>query len=764
MPESSGARDAHGDAGSPRASPADQDPLGSALLRALFTQVPVSLYVLDDELRLVRAGRHGPAGPGEMVAAPPEWASPRLGGSKDVTGMLQDVLRTGDPVVDAVLPDHGLPVGGQVLSASVLRLEDTAGGPIGLVVAVRDTTVRHRAQQRLRLLHRASGRVGTTLDVFRTAQELAEAAVPHFAGGAAVDILDSVVHGDAPAPGPVVDVSVRRAGFAWADERVQEGAFPIGAVRIMRLGTPLAQSLADVRPRLVRELRPDDPWLVRDPARARLLRFAGAHSLLTVPMVARGVVLGLAAFYRCRDEPAFDDDDVALATELVERAALAVDNARRFTREHTIAGLLQRTLVPMRLPAHTAVRTAHTYLPVASGGTWYDVLPLSGARVGLVVGEVVGRGLRAVTAMGRLRTAVATLAALDMDPGELMGRVHDLTVQLGNEQADLEQEAVSGTADPDTVRGTLLKRDPADGLGEVTGLGELGEPEELEERDDLAEFDDLEELDEHAHRRDLDHDPRPLTATCLFAVYDPVTGECTLARAGHSAPVIVPPGEPARAAPGGPGPALGRGEAVYPVTTFDVPPDSVLALHSTALTRAVPDGAERAALIGTVVAAQAAGSLQEACDAAVTALLPERPARDDVLLLLARTRVLGPGQVGSWTLPPQDESASAARQSAVRQLAEWGLEQLTPTVELVVSELVTNAVRYSTGPIELRLIRDDSLVCEVSDTSSASPHQRHASADDEGGRGLFLVSQLAGQWGIRHHDRGKTVWAALPLP
>ncbi|WP_153455018.1 SpoIIE family protein phosphatase [Streptomyces smaragdinus] len=679
------------------------DPLDRALLHTLFTRVPVGLYVLDGRLRLIRSNNRGPG----LAATPPlEWSSPGLGGSPAVTSLLREVLNSGRPEWDVPLHDvAGFP--GQVLSLSAVRVEDS-GSPVGLAVAVRDTTVRHHALARLELLRAATRTIGTTLDVFRTAQELADAAVPGLASGAAVEILDSVVLGDAPAPGPVVEVSVRRAGFAWAGKALQEGVYPQGAVRVLGLGTPMAQALADVRPRLVREMRVDDPWLERDQVRARLLAAAGAHSLLVVPMSARGVVLGLAVFYRVREDAPFDDDDMEIALELVDRAALCVDNARRYTREHTLAGLLQRTFVPARLPVSSAARTAHTYLPVASGGTGYDVLRLSGGRVALVVGDVAGTGLASVAAMGRLRTAVAALSSLDIEPGELLARLHDLTVQLANEQA----EHTEGTAQ---------------GVYEESA---------------------------------------PLSATCLYAVYDPVSGECSLASAGHPPPVLVPPTGAPRVLTGGRGPKLGRGEARYEPAVYSVAPGSVLALYSEALAREPEEEGGDSVVPARIAAAlESTGSLQEACDAAVSALLPdERPAADDVLLLLAQTRVLGPDQVASWTLPPAPQSASSARHLVTGQLMAWGLEELAPGMELVTSELVTNAVRYSRGRIGLRLIREETLICEVTDNSSASPHLRHAADDDEGGRGLFLVGQLSDHWGIRHSPAGKTVWAEQQLP
>ncbi|MFC7221267.1 SpoIIE family protein phosphatase [Streptomyces polyrhachis] len=718
----SGAKSADTDATrtSPHGSPGDPSlgsPLATAVLGALFTAVPLGVYVLDPDLRLLQTGDRGPTPFHETPRPPLDWDTPHLGDSETVAVWLRRVLRTGEPVIERTLDPS--PEQYRSLSLSAFRLAGDGGRPLGVAVSLRDTTERARAQARLELLHRGANEIGTTLDIFRTAQELAQTAVPALGGRAVVDVLESVVHGEAPAPGPVTDVTVRRAGFA-ATDMLSKSNQPVGAVRTMSFDTPFAHSLADLRPRLVRTLHPEDAWLRRDPARLRLLADSGAHSLLAVPMTARGVVLGIASFFRCHDERPFNEQDLAVATELVARAAVCVDNARLFTREHTLASLLQRSLVPPRLPHHSAVRTAHTYLPVAAGGTWYDVLPLSGSRVGLVVGEVAGQGLAAVAVMGRLRTAVSALGALDMAPDELLERMHELTMRLGAERAELAEDPVRG--------------EPQEWPRWASDDGPSASGERY-----------------------------PLLACLLYAVYDPVTGVCTLASAGHPPPVLVTPDGEARTVSMPGGPLLGgHGEVRYPQTRIEVPAGSVLALYSQMLAEAAFAPGEPAAAVRAAL--DSAPTLQEACDAAVRTLVPSEPARDDVLLLLARTRVLGSDQVASWTLPREPESVAEARHLVTGQLTSWELEELVATTELMTSELVTNAVRYSSGPIELRLIRDHSLICEITDNSNASPHLRQAAEDDEGGRGLFLVAEFARDWGIRQTGRGKTVWAEQSLP
>ncbi|WP_351224739.1 SpoIIE family protein phosphatase [Streptomyces sp. NPDC002133] len=670
---------------------------GAALLHALFTNSRVGLHVLDPELRIVRFSA---AAPGSQGVDPRDvlgrtWRD--LGfGAGDVERMLREVLDTGRPVDDfryrGRLPNRD---GEWTLSISAFRFDNAEGRPLGVAVMVVDVTERDRAERRLEAVYRAGETIGTTLDVFRTAQELADAATRGLADVAVVDILDAVLHGEAPAPGPPLDqVTVRRAGFRVSAAVAVPGLYEIGDVNVLRFGTPYAQALSDLRPRLLRHLDVDDAWLVRDPARAELLREAGAHSLLAIPLTARGVLLGMTAFYRTRGSPSFDDDDLLLARDVVTRAAVCVDNARQYTREHTLARLTQRALVPSRLPVHTAVETAYTYMPVASSGVWYDVLPLSGARVALVAGEVSGHGMRTVTTMGRLRTAVSAFAAMELQPDELLERLHDVT-------GDLAQEY------------------PTDDPGQPL-----------------------------------------LTATCLYIVYNPATHRCVVARAGHPPPVFALPDGTVGFVDCPQGPVLGRGLPSYTNTELELYEGSILTLQNAGLLHGRADG--RLDLYREVLGAPT-GGVRELCDALVTAMLTERP-DDDVLLLLARTRVLGEDRLGSWTLPNEPASAAVARRLVGGRLADWDLRDLAFSTELIASELVTNAVRYSSGPVGLRLIRDTTLTCEVSDTSSAAPHLRHAEDDDEGGRGLDLVAHFTQHWGTRRSASGKTIWTQQPLP
>ncbi|MGW3208900.1 amino acid permease [Streptomyces sp. NPDC001135] len=381
------------------------------------------------------------------------------------------------------------------------------------------------------------------------------------------------------------------------------------------------------------------------------------------------------------------------------------------THEHTTALKLQRSLLPDRLPPQNAVELASRYVPADSrtgvGGDWFDAIPLSGTRVGLVVGEAIGHGLRAAAAMGRLRMAVRVLARLDLAPDELLFRLDDMVRQAAREEAP--KHGADGAAG----------RKPADEA--VLGV------------------------------------------SCLFAVYDPVSGRCTMARAGHPMAAVLRPDSDIATYPELPaGPPLGVGGLPYESTELQLPPGSLVALFTDGLARTA-DGPDNGLGLLAEALAKHRHALEKLCDRAVAALLPG-PTNDDATLLLVRTRMLTEDQVTEWELPPDPAMVADARNASAEQLGAWGLGDLAFTTELIVSELVTNAIRYATGPIHVRLIRDQTLICEVSDTGHTSPHLRHAETDDEGGRGLFIIAQMAQQWGTRYTATGKTIWVEQSLP
>jgi anti-sigma regulatory factor (Ser/Thr protein kinase) len=257
-------------------------------------------------------------------------------------------------------------------------------------------------------------------------------------------------------------------------------------------------------------------------------------------------------------------------------------------------------------------------------------------------------------------------------------------------------------------------------------------------------------------------DVAELGATCLYAVYDPVSRGLTLAAAGHPPPAVLRPDGTVELIDMSAGPPLGIGGLPFESTELQLDEGSVIALYTDGLIEDRGRDIDQSTAELRRALAGPAGSLEAMCDAVLKAMLPEQPS-DDVALLLARTRALGADRAVAWDLSPDPAQVATARQNAVEQLSRWGLEEAAFVTELVVSELVTNAIRYGVPPMRLRLIRDRALTCEVSDGSSTSPHLRRANAYDEGGRGLLLVAQLTQRWGSRQTPTGKTIWAEQPL-
>jgi PAS domain S-box-containing protein len=591
-------------------------------------------------------------------------------------------------------------------SATFFCLQGADGTPLGVCSITVDVTGNRRARERLAILSEASTRIGSSLDLMQTGQELADLAVPLLADHAIVDLLESVPFGVEPSAR--IDTTtarpplLRRAGVASIDLGILESPwvreevirpFPTSLfATVLRTGRSHLESVLDTH---------SGPWVAHDPVRTQQVRDSGIHSLMVVPIRARRCVLGLAVFGRSAEQTPFQEDDLLLAEELVTRAALCLDNALRYARERAAALTLQRDLLPHRVQGGAAVEVATRYVPAdmdhGVGGDWFDVIELSGARVALVVGDVVGHGINAAATMGRLRTAVRTLADLDLPPDELLAHLDDTVRRLNVEDADMS--------------------------GVVVG------------------------------------------ATCLYAIYDPVTRRCTMARAGHPPPLIVDaqgqvtiPDLPAGAPLG-----LGLGLVPFESVELELPEGSLLAFYSDGLVESrdedIDVGLDR---LGAALA-QPGASLEDLCSWVMESLSTQAPA-DDVTLLLARTRALQPAQVASWDLPNELATVSTARQLATRQLSEWGLEPLVTPMELIVSELVTNAMRHCDGPSRLRLIQHRVLTCEVSDTNTGHPRPRHPGTLDEHGRGLYLVAQLSRRWGSRSATDGKVVWAEQDLP
>ncbi|WP_103512653.1 SpoIIE family protein phosphatase [Streptomyces sp. SM13] len=556
---------------------------------------------------------------------------------------------------------------------------------------------RFTTRSRLAWLNSASSRIGTTLDLERTAQELAEFTVPRFADGAAVDILESVLRGDVGSRKTEPGIPQMRATALCAIEELSNlEPTPVGEIFVHAKQpheTLLHRYvLRQGKPVLLSRMRDDDFIRVAPTASAAAqLRAAGVHSYLAVPLIARGLLLGSADFVRGRGTPPFSSTDLALAEQLASRAAVFIDNARLYGREREQVVSLQRSLLPRVTPATPGLLVHSEYAPAAAhhgvGGDWYDVMALPGGRTALMVGDVMGHGLPAAATMGRLRTVARTLMTLDMAPERILARL-DLATR------DLEDEQVS---------------------------------------------------------------------TCLCAVYDPADSSYTLASAGHLPPLLLDGQGAADFVPVPTGAPLGAGVIPYDPLRLRVPDGAHLVMYTDGLTKSRDEDVDaqlerlRTAALSLPPGSLAKGGLVERAPAAAARF-------DEAVLLVTTSAALPAGELRVWELPQDGRAASAARGLVTGQLAAWGLGELADVSELVVSELVGNALRYGNGPGELRLLRGERLVVEVSDTGPDLPQIQHADLSDEGGRGLQLINMLCRRWGSSRTVTGKVVWAEQNMP
>ncbi|MFD9107432.1 SpoIIE family protein phosphatase [Streptomyces bottropensis] len=693
-----------------------------AASQAIFGQSPFGFLLIDTDLHVRRANQrfasiyggevddHRGRGVHDYLQSPE---------AERVEATLRRVLETGDSITDMHIT--GFVPGSEERrhwSINLYRVHSGTGRPIGIAWLGIDITARRSAareaaaaRRNLALLNEAGSRIGNSLDLETTARELLDVVVPGFCDLATVDLYQGLLMGDETPPG-LADGSaeLRRVAFASAvsDAPFVGGPAPVrvGAVHHYPFNSPCADALRTARPQEV----PEEGNLIQ--------------STLAVPMVAHDTVVGLVQFSRTKGSEPFGERDGGLAVELAARAAVCIDNARLYRREHERALILQRSLLPPGDPEASGLDIACRYLPgnaaTEVGGDWFDVIELPGHRTALVVGDVMGRGLRAAVAMGELRTAVRTLALLDLEPAEVLSALDEIARGLGTP-----------------------------GGGQSASRTSASRPRDK----DLSEV---------------------YLATCVYAVYDSVTRRCTFANAGHLPPVLVEPGESALMLDVPPGMPLGVGGEPFEEVEVELPEGALLALYTDGLveSRDHPLDEGLQAFVGaltdpaqppTAPRGDAPRSLEDVCDHVLNTL-DTHHGEDDIALLMARVQGLPEDSVGDWTLPREPRSVGRAREHARGRLQAWDLEPLIDTAELLVSELVTNALRYGEGEIRLRLLLDRTLVCEVWDAGLVQPRRRRARDTDEGGRGLQLVGLLSAAWGSRRTPRGKTVWFELPLP
>ncbi|UNO39262.1 SpoIIE family protein phosphatase [Streptomyces sp. MST-110588] len=621
--------------------------------------------------------------------------------------IVSQVLELGYPVLEIsqqerfpVTPDWGVPrrVERRTRLLRAARAADTDPRAAAAAVAELESDLEYAAvRERLEFLNEVSGRIGSSLDLSRTIQEVSEAVVPRFTDVAGTYLREQVIAGEGFPDGPPDATTMwHRVAVEHNDEPGRwDDVVPVGESMPFPVHTPFFQCMTTGQPVLVPRISEQMGNAIAAQFEKRdISPLINGRSLLVVPLKARNVVLGFMILLRHPERAEFNDMDRVTGAELAARAGLVLDNARMYTYQENVAETLQDSMLPHIAPQMAGCDTATRYLPGTRlgrvGGDWFDTIKLPGSRTALVVGDVMGHGLNSAAMMGQLRTAVQTMAAIDMNPAQLLRSLDDLAQRLGD---------------------TYL-------------------------------------------------------ATCLYAVYDPIGQELTIANAGHIPPVLV------RAADGRSellelptGAPIGVGGVPFEAVTLPVEAGDRLVLCTDGLVevRGEDIGVGLAALAES--AAHPAASMDDACDAIIRALNVRGGRKDDVALLMARLNGIAPQDVAEWRLAIEAREVGRARRLVHDQLAHWGLRAASETAELLVSEIVTNAVRHAhTHHVVLRLVRTQALLCEVSDDDHALPQLLDAADEDEFGRGLRVVSRLAREWGTSRTASGKTVWFEQALP
>jgi PAS domain S-box-containing protein len=642
------------------------------------------------------------------------------------------------------------------VQVQAVPLRHPTGAIDGIVIIARRVARRTspRDRDRIALLERIGERLSRSLELDVTLRHVAQTLVPQFADHCFIDLLhgDKLIrraqinaHGWAPAPG------------TWAQ---------VGEQIVYPEGHFCQQAMARLDAVVVEDLR-DGHFPAPHQQSLRASREVGLVSIVAAPLCARGELLGVMSLAMSqltdRDERHYDVDDRGFLGAIAGRVAVAIDNAMLFEEERRTALAFQTSLLPQHLPTLDGLEVAWRYVPAKPlethgqgiqtqvGGDWYDLIPLSAGRVGIVIGDVEGRGARAAAVMGQLRAALRAFAQDDKPPAEILRKLDDWCRTLA-------------TSTPDSP-------------------GQLDPP----------------------------------IVSCTYLVYDAWSRTLSFANAGHDAPLLVTDGEVSELEIEHKGLLLGvRGKGMAGLPTFheevrELPPGSALVLYTDGLTdrRQRLDGgghyteAEAGQMLRVAVREAAAAGVEDIAQAAEEAVPGDID--DDMAILVVRTSV---EDLASWegTFPAEAIRVSEARRQAQAAFARWGVPgEQAELACLLVSEVVTNVVLHTALPVRrrrrialepagaavgpgslapgwepgalpeeypppppkqftLRLRRGAAAVwVEVFDTDLRLPRIRSAAETDEGGRGLYLVDQLAARWGSRPTRDGKAVWFEMPI-
>ncbi|PZG42175.1 histidine kinase [Spongiactinospora gelatinilytica] len=634
--------------------------------------------------------------------------------------------------------------------AQAVPLRHSSGSVTGIVITAREAMrSNEREKDRFGLLERIGERLAGSLYVEETLKRVADMLVPQFADHCFIELMENdrlirrvSTHVQNWAPPPD---SWRPVG---AEIHYPPGHYAESAMR--RQETILVEDFSQVS------------YPSASVASAKLCGEIGMTSAIVAPLCVRGEILGLMYLglsnLTDRRNPHYDAFDRDFVGAIATRVALAVDNALLFEEERHTAESFQKHLLPRALPQLDGLRIAVRYYPAAPlashgqgiqtqvGGDWYDVIPLSAGRVGIVIGDVEGRGAKAAAIMGQLRAALRAFAQDDKSPADILARLDEWT---------------------------RLVATPEPGPG----------------GDDIA--------------------VSPIV-TCQYMVYDAWSRTLSFANAGHAPPLLLVDGTCQELDIHEVGQPLGvhakgiHADLVYKEETRTLPPGASLLLYTDGLVDrrpardadgTIPSQEENLQLLCDKLAKIGDISVEELADAATVAVPGEID--DDMAILVIRSSPADL-EVEERTFPAQPIMVGEARRMAAEAFSGWNVpEERAELACLLVSEVVTNVVLHAAaasvprreltmdGPpipfdeswdlpgleeeavgekeFTLRLRRGgESVWVEVFDQDLRLPRIRSAGENDEGGRGLYLVDQLASRWGSRPTHEGKAVWFEIP--
>ncbi|WMX66636.1 SpoIIE family protein phosphatase [Streptomyces collinus] len=567
-------------------------------------------------------------------------------------------------------------------------------------------TPMRRDGDRLRFVGAATRRIARGIDLDEIVMGLCRATVPTFSDAILVYLRDPLPVGDERPTGPLV-LRLRRTDRIPAERDTENGFLPAAQPEPNELDTVGAE-LCEVRPgsALAEVLRGVRPVFTDAPAaRAALPELLGEGGEFGVPDGQRAILAPLRGRRRVIG--------AALFLRRPERMAFEPDDLLVAAQLATHSALGIDKAVLYGREAYIADELQRTMLP--------ETLPRpTGVRLAsryLPAAETARVGGDWYDAIPLPGSRVALVV------GDVMG--HSMTSAAIMGQLRTTAQTLAGLDLP---------------------------PQEV-----------LHHLAEQAQRLGVDR-----MATCLYAVYDPVSHRITIANAGHPPPVLLHLGGRAEVLRVPAGAPIGVGGVDFEAVELDAPAGATLLLYTDGLVESrlrdvwtgIEQLREKLAAVAQLTGPDHPPPLEALCDEVLDMLGPgDRD--DDIALLAARFDGIAPSDVAYWFLEPEDAAPGRARRLARRALQRWGLEELSDSVELLVSEVVTNAVRYASRPVTLRLLRTDVLRCEVGDDVPQLPRLRQARATDEGGRGLYLVNRMARRWGATRLSTGKVVWFEL---